>query len=122
MTRCPSKSRERAPRRLAAASAGMAMIGALGAAWPAAAFTPQEQRGYDLVHLYCTGCHAVGRQGRSPLTEAPPFRTLHQRYPVEDLAESFAEGIMTGHPAMPAWQFDPGQIGDLIAYLKTLER
>jgi cytochrome c len=46
---------------------------------------------------------------------------LHQRYPVDDLAESLAEGISTGHPTMPEWRFDPGQIGDLIAYLKTLE-
>ena len=28
---------------------------------------------------------------------------------------------MTGHPAMPQWRFDPGQIGDLLAYLKTLQ-
>ena len=56
-----------------------------------------------------------------PLREAPPFRTLHQRYPIEDLAELLAEGISTGHPTMPEWRFDPGQIGDLIAYLKTLE-
>jgi len=34
----------------------------------------------------------------SPLQIAPPFRTLHLRYPVEDLAESLAERIMTAHP------------------------
>jgi hypothetical protein len=28
---------------------------------------------------------------------------------------------MTGHPTMPQFQLDPGQIGDVIAYLKTLE-
>jgi cytochrome c len=52
---------------------------------------------------------------------APPFRTLHTKYPVENLAESLAEGIMTGHPTMPQFRLDPGQIGDVIAYLKTLE-
>jgi hypothetical protein len=54
------------------------------------------------------------------MAEAPPFRDLHKRYPVEELGESLAEGISTGHPSMPEWRLDPGEIGDLIAYLKTL--
>ena len=29
---------------------------------------------------------------------------------------------MTGHPTMPQFKLDPGQIGDVIAYLKTLEQ
>ena len=33
-------------------------------------------------------CHAIGRVGDSPIPEAPPFRTLHTRYPIEDLAEA----------------------------------
>lgn len=60
--------------------------------------------------------------GQSPLREAPPFRDLHRRYPVEDLGEALAEGIRTGHPAMPEFRFDPDQAQDLIAYLKSLER
>ena len=57
----------------------------------------------------------------SSLRIAPPFRTLHTRYPVENLAEAFAEGIVTGHPTMPQFRLDAAQIGDLLAYLKTLE-
>jgi cytochrome c len=67
-------------------------------------------------------CHAVGRAGDSPLRITPPFRTLHTRYPVENLAEALAEGITVGHPAMPEFRLDPDQIENLIAYLKTLER
>ena len=33
-----------------------------------------------------------------------------------------AEGIVTGHPTMPEFRLDPGQIADVIAYFKTLER
>ena len=58
---------------------------------------------------------------KSRLRTAPPFRTLHLRYPVETLAEALAEGIYTGHPAMPASELDPDQIHDLLSYLKTLE-
>jgi cytochrome c len=34
---------------------------------------------------------------------------------------TFAEGIDTGHPTMPAFVLEPDQIHDLLAYLKTLE-
>lgn len=108
------------------ASGDWALLGAVVAlsvllAQSATALEARAQRGLTLVQTNCSGCHAIGKVGRSPMAEAPPFRTLHTRYPVEDLAESFAEGIMTGHPAMPEWRFDPGQIGDLLAYLKTLQ-
>jgi hypothetical protein len=55
------------------------------------------------------------------LSIAPPFRDLHRRYPVESLEESLAEGIVTGHPAMPEFQLPPDQIGDFVNFLKTLE-
>jgi hypothetical protein len=55
------------------------------------------------------------------LSIAPPFRDLHRRYPVESLEESLAEGIVTGHPAMPEFQLPSDQIGDFVNFLKTLE-
>ena len=88
---------------------------------PAHALEPDAQRGLTFVSANCTECHAVDKISPSQLGIAPPFRTLHTKYPVENLAESLAEGIMTGHPTMPQFQLDPGQIGDVIAYLKTLE-
>jgi len=63
----------------------------------------------------------VGRTSESPLRTAPALRALHLRYPMENLAEAFAEGIVTAHPAMPQFQLELPQIGDLIAYLKSLE-
>jgi mono/diheme cytochrome c family protein len=83
--------------------------------------SPAAQRGFVLVRANCSRCHAIGKIGESPLKIAPPFRTLHEHYPVEDLQEPLAEGIVTGHPTMPEFRFDPGQVGDVIAYLKTLE-
>ena len=64
-----------------------------------------------------------GFPGESPLAKAPPFRALHERYPVENLSEALAEGIRTGHPAMPQFDaLDVEQIDELIAYLKSLEQ
>lgn len=87
----------------------------------AAAADPNLERGQTLAQTNCARCHSVDKVTPSPLSIAPPFRTLHKQYPVESLQESLAEGIRTGHPTMPEFRFDPDQIGDFIAYLKTLE-
>lgn len=83
---------------------------------------PVVQRGLTFVRANCARCHAIDKLSPSPLRIAPPFRTLHLKYPVENLEESLAEGIVVGHPSMPEFRLDPGQIADVIAYFKTLER
>jgi cytochrome c len=88
---------------------------------PALAASPAEQRGKTFALNNCARCHSIDRVSQSPLKIAPPFRTLHLRYPVETLSGALAEGIETGHPTMPAFQLDPDQINDLLSYLKTLE-
>ena len=84
--------------------------------------SPPAQRGLVIVRTNCSRCHSIDKVSQSPLKVAPPFRTLHERYPVESLQESLAEGIVTGHPSMPEFRLDPGQVADVIAYLKSLER
>jgi cytochrome c len=107
--------------------AGLAAILVMLALAPMAArsqepLSPDAQKGLELLSANCSRCHAILKAGGSPLRAAPPFRTLHLRYPVESLEESLAEGIVTGHPAMPEFSFTPEQVGDIIAYLKSLER
>ena len=109
----------RAARTLAAGA--LALLPVL-LAQPAAAWDRQAERGRALARRDCAACHAIARTGASPLRRAPPFRTLHERYPVEDRAEALAEGIRTGHPTMPEFRFDPDEAEALIAYLKSLER
>ncbi|MEM1047472.1 MAG: cytochrome c [Pseudomonadota bacterium] len=76
--------------------------------------------GKAFAEANCARCHAIGRVGESPLAEAPPFRDLHTRYPIESLAEAFAEGIVTGHPEMPEFELDARQIDAILAYMKSL--
>lgn len=78
-------------------------------------------RGQQLVARACAGCHAVGVVGASPMAEATPFRQIVHRYPLDQLEEAFAEGLVTGHPAMPAFVFRASEIDDLIAYLETVK-
>jgi len=87
----------------------------------AVAASPAQQRGKTFALNNCARCHSIDKVTPSPLKIAPPFRTLHTRYPIESIAEALAEGIQTGHPTMPEFQLDPDQIHDLLAYLKTLE-
>lgn len=75
-------------------------------------------RGAILVRQKCAGCHAVEGSGNSPMAAAPPFHTMGTLYPVRDLQEAFAEGLVTAHPAMPAFEFEPAQIADVIAYIE----
>jgi cytochrome c len=106
---------------------GVAAVVLAAVLWaPAAAqaqgLSPSEQRGQKFMQTNCSRCHAVGKVGDSPLAIAPPFRTLHTKYPVDSLQEALVEGIITGHPTMPEFRLDPGQARDVISYLKTLER
>ena len=52
---------------------------------------------------------------------APPFRTLSQKYPIDDLEEAFAEGILVGHQDMPEFRMNPAQDAALVAYLKSIQ-
>jgi cytochrome c len=80
-----------------------------------------EQRGRTLLTDKCSRCHAVGHTGSSPHREAPPFRTLGQRYPIETLAETLAEGLYTGHPDMPEFVFEIRDVNAILAYLQSIQ-
>ncbi len=88
---------------------------------PVLAQSPSAQRGLTFVRTHCAQCHAIDKVSASPLAIAPPFRTLHLKYPIESLERPLAEGIMAGHPTMPQFRLEPDQVRDVIAYLKTLE-
>lgn len=95
-------------------------IGLALLAQPLPAAAQSAQRGAVIARTYCVKCHSIDKVSPSPLAIAPPFRDLQKRYPVEQLEESLAEGLVTGHPTMPEFRFDIGQVRDLIAFLKTL--
>ncbi|MCL4764793.1 MAG: cytochrome c [Hyphomicrobiaceae bacterium] len=104
----------------AAAALVVLVLGGWAMSGAAAAQSP-EARGRVIAEKHCARCHAIGREGASPEPLAVPFRELPKRYPVEQLAEALAEGIVTGHPAMPEFTFEPPQIEALLAYLASLD-
>lgn len=93
---------------------------------PPAVASPEAKRGdpargLDVADRNCSLCHAIAATGASPHPEAPAFRTLGSRYPLEALSEALAEGIVVGHIGMPQIQLEPQKIDDLIAYLETIQ-
>jgi mono/diheme cytochrome c family protein len=98
------------------------MVPLIAWSWPLKADDGDLKLGEQLLQKDCARCHAIGRTGASPYTAAPPFRVLGQRYPVESLEEALGEGILSGHPDMPEFQFDADQVGAIIAYLKSIQQ
>ena len=101
----------------------LVVFAGIGSSLPAAHAqpSPAEQRGRNFARVHCSNCHAIDSVSPSPLSVAPPFRVLQSRYPVESLERALAEGIVTGHPSMPEFRLDPGQISDFTAFLRSLK-
>ena len=78
--------------------------------------------GLSIATQKCARCHAVAKTDKSKHAEAPPFREVVTRYPPEHLAEALAEGIVSGHPDMPEFTFQPDEIEALIAHLNSLAK
>jgi len=102
-----------------------ALIGlvAAGLATPACA-AGLVQKGAAIAKASCGRCHAIGAQGASPNPKSPPFRFLARKYPLSDLEEALAEGIVVGHQGgeMPAFAFSPAEIHALLAYLNSVQQ
>lgn len=80
-------------------------------------------RGKAIAQANCGKCHAIGPTGASPNPKSPPFRTLSHKYPLSDLEEALAEGIVVGHEGaeMPQFRLSTGQIEALLVYLGSIQ-
>jgi mono/diheme cytochrome c family protein len=79
------------------------------------------RRGEEVLAANCARCHAIGRTGNSTHPEAPAFRTLSRRYPIDALAEALAEGLSSGHPDMPEFRFEVPDVAAILAYLRSIQ-
>lgn len=87
-------------------------------ALPAAADPIAE--GAALVQRNCAACHGVTTEDASPNPRAIPFRFLGRLYPIEQLEEALAEGIMVSHE-MPEFVLEAEEVSALIAYLESIQ-
>jgi mono/diheme cytochrome c family protein len=80
------------------------------------------EEGQALVELNCSNCHAVGRRDASQHPQAPPFRFLSQRYPLDALEEAFSSGYITSaHPDMPDFVARPDQVEAILTYIGSIQ-
>lgn len=77
--------------------------------------------GKQLTTRNCAMCHSVGAKGLSPNPKAPAFRDLNERLDVEALGEGLATGILTRHPAMPEFRFEPYEVVAIVRYLRSIQ-
>ena len=120
---------------VAALTAGVLLASLAGACTLAGAQVQREPPGMSggqrIAERNCGGCHAVG-SGASKLADAPPFRTLHDRYPPGGLDEILQEGMLRpsrmpeegsppSHPRMPMADLDDDEVAQLKAYLSSLD-
>ncbi|MEO1015988.1 MAG: cytochrome c [Pseudomonadota bacterium] len=77
--------------------------------------------GQLMAERMCAQCHAVGEDGESSHADAPAFRRISWDYPVRSLEEALAEGIVVGHPDMPVFQFEAGEIDALLTYIESVQ-
>jgi cytochrome c len=82
----------------------------------------EQQHGKELLQSMCGRCHATGMTGKSPLADAPPFRTFgDDKLYDNDFAERLQNGLSTIHPAMPTFQFSRADAEAAVNYLKSIQ-
>ncbi len=89
---------------------------------PSLSLAQRLEAGQKLASAKCASCHSIKKAGDSPNKEAPPFRTFAQKWPLESLEESLAEGIVTGHQDMPEFVLTPPEIDAFLIFLGSLQK
>ena len=76
--------------------------------------------GMGLAERNCSGCHAVGLQGKSPNPRAPEFRSLRRLHTLIALRRPITRGIAAPHDQMPQFSITDEQIDAIVAYINSL--
>jgi len=79
--------------------------------------------GKALLEAMCARCHAVGKSGRSPHADAPPFRSFgDDKLYDTDFVRRLQDGLSTIHPDMPTFHFSREDAEDAVDYLKSIQQ
>ncbi len=90
------------------------------AAGPSRSFAADAYHGKAIAERWCTDCHVVEREQKSPATDqAPPFASI-ARTP-EFGANKLAILLLAPHPNMPKLALSRSEVADLAEYILTLK-
>lgn len=79
------------------------------------------RQGRDTAQRLCASCHAIDRGERSPIATAPAFRRMAPGVDLDRMAERLQNGIVVGHPEMPAFVLREHEARSLVAYIRSLQ-
>jgi len=80
------------------------------------------RHGLAVMQEFCARCHAIGKTGKSPHADAPPFRILGRTFDLDQFPRLLERGISSGHPDMPEFKFSEEDARDVRAYLRTIQQ
>ncbi len=85
-----------------------------------AATPPDPAHGQTIVKRWCAGCHQVTPDQKPVSSDVPSFLFIaHQEKLTEKVLSDF---LATPHPRMPDMGLTRGEIADIVAYIKSLDR
>jgi mono/diheme cytochrome c family protein len=77
------------------------------------------EAGKLLAERSCSSCHLVSPDQTTATTEAPPFMEIAQRSSEE--IEALEAFLSAPHPPMPPVSLTRREIGDVVAYIRSLK-
>ena len=83
----------------------------------------EEQRdGKEMLQQLCARCHSIGRTGRSPNRQAPPFRSFSETKLYDsDFLQRLQDGYSSIHPFMPTFRFNWEDANEVLNYMKSIQ-
>jgi len=87
---------------------------------PSLSFAADADQGKAIAERWCTGCHIVESEQKSPVTDqAPPFASI-ARTP-DFGANKLALLLLQPHPNMPKLALSRAEVANLADYIATLK-
>lgn len=93
---------------------------AADAAAPVAAEPRLISAGESIARRNCAECHTLDAAKASPLSDAPSFPSLRQRFGRDAMAQIIHERMEVIHPRMPKLQLDEDEIVEFLKYWEGL--
>jgi cytochrome c len=101
---------------------GLALVLLFVSGEASSALDGEQQRIRGMLEGLCARCHAVTETGRSPLAEAPPFRSFgDSKLYDEDFGQRLQSGLTSIHPDMPTFHFDRRDAEAAVSYLRAIQ-
>ncbi len=98
----------------------IAVWGAVLAAAPGPAHALDDaSEGKRLAVQWCASCHLVTPDQASASADAPPFMTIAKRS--EEALDRLPFFLTDPHPKMPNFSLSRQEIGDIVAYIRSLK-